>query len=78
MPRYFFDVQDDTGSHPDDTGLELKDMETAIVEARRALADMAREALVSGNTAPVQIIIRDDGEAPVRLAIHLTTERIHD
>ena len=31
MPRYYFDVTDDSGRHVDDIGLELPNMDAAIV-----------------------------------------------
>ncbi len=75
MPRYYFDVSDETGIHEDDVGLELVDMEAAIAEARRALVDMTRESLLSSNTTDFHIRIRDGAEGPVNLAVTVTTER---
>ena len=75
MPRYFFDIRDATGVHTDDVGLELADMNTAIVEARRALADMTRETLLGGDDTQLNILIRDGADGPVKLAVSLTTER---
>lgn len=75
MPRYFFDVTDDTGQHTDDTGLELPDMDAAIVEARRALADMTRESLIGRSPANISIRIRDGADGPVDLLVTMKTER---
>lgn len=76
MPRYYFDVHDDSGAHRDDVGLELPDMDSAIAEARRALADMAREAIATGQPMPLQILIRDGDEGPVLLEVSTKQEWI--
>ena len=75
MPRYFFDIEDRDGSFPDEVGLELPDMDAAIFEARRALADMAKDMLVGDMDGSVQIHIRDGAEGPVRLSVEMLTER---
>ena len=75
MPRYYFDVTDDGGVHTDDVGLELPSMDAAILEARRALADMTRESLIEHNPANLRIRIRDGEDGPVNLVVSMTTER---
>jgi hypothetical protein len=75
MPRYYFDVTDDGGLHADDVGLELPSMDDAILEARRALADMTRETLIGHNPANLGIRIRDGGDGPVNLVVSMITER---
>ena len=74
MTRYFFDVRDKQGVHRDEVGLDFPDMDAAILEARRALADMTRESLLDGAT-DLSIVIRDGKEGPVNLAVTMTTER---
>ena len=74
MPRYYFDVHDNHGEHRDDVGLEFPSMETAILEARRALADMTRESLLMDGATDLHIHIRDGKEGPVDLIISLTEE----
>lgn len=76
MPLYFFDVRDGQGTHRDEIGLELPDLDAAIAEARRALADMSREALADGGGYDLEILIRDHGEGPVKLVLSLKTEGI--
>ena len=72
MPRYYFDVHDGQGEHRDDVGLEFPNMDAAIVEARRALADMTRESLLIDGATGLSIHIRDGDEGPVDLIISLT------
>lgn len=74
MPHYFFDVQDTDGAFVDDVGMDLPDMDTAIREARRALADMVRDALKDQSGEAVLIRIRDGADGPVILTVTLTTE----
>lgn len=76
MPLYFFDIRDSQGVHRDETGLELPDLDSAIHEGRRALADMNRDALASGGDQVLEILIRDHDEGPVRLALSVTTEKL--
>ena len=78
MPVFFFDIRDDQGLHQDSAGLELPDMETAISEGRRALADMNRDAVARGETHDFQILIRVHGEGPVKLSLTVTTEALPD
>jgi hypothetical protein len=73
MPRYYFDVHDRQGVHPDEVGLDFPDMDSAIIEARRALVDMTRENLADDATA-ISIVIRDGDEGPVNLIVSMTTE----
>ncbi|WP_375775972.1 hypothetical protein ACE103_29870 [Bradyrhizobium sp. ma5] len=58
MTRYLFDIRDDTGRYPEDEGLELRNARAAKVEAARALADIARDAVQSDNGNDVTIDVR--------------------
>ena len=72
MPHYYFDVHDKDGAFEDEVGLELPDMDAAIAEARRALADMTKEMLLDGAEG-IHIIIHDGADGPVRLSVSLET-----
>jgi len=72
MPHYYFDVHDKDGTFEDEVGLDLPDMDAAITEARRALADMIKEMLLDGAEG-VHIIIHDGEDGPVRLSVSLET-----
>ena len=73
MPHYYFDVHDKDGSFHDEVGLELPDMESAVAEARRALADMTREMLIDPVAEGIHIVIHDGTNGPVRLSVSLET-----
>lgn len=75
MPIYYFDIRDGTGTHPDDTGVDLPDMDAAIVEGRRALADMSRDAGPDANDHDIEILIRDHDEGSVKLVLSFTTRK---
>jgi hypothetical protein len=76
MPVYYFDIRDAEGMHGDAVGVELTDMDAAIAEARRTLAEMSQESIGRGAAdGPLEILIRDHGEGPVRLTLTLETER---
>ena len=78
MPLFYFDVRDAQGVHRDEIGVEFPDLPSAIMEGRRALADMGRDALAQGNAEDIEILIRDHGDGPVRLALSITTERLEE
>lgn len=73
MPHYFFDVHDKDGSFHDEVGLELPNMDAAVAEARRALADMTREMLIDSVAEGIHIVIHDGSDGPVRLSVSLQT-----
>ena len=73
MPHYYFDVHDKDGTFEDKVGLDLPDMDSAILEARRALADMTREMLIDASTEGIHVIIHDGRHGPVRLSVSLET-----
>ena len=73
MPRYYFDVRDGQDLFVDEDGMDLPDMDSAIAEARRALADMVRDNLRTERADAISIAIRDGAEGPVVLAVNLTT-----
>lgn len=74
MPRYYFDVQEDDGWSVDEVGIELPDMDSAIREARLAIADMMRDALREQSGEGILIRIRDGADGPVLISVTLTTE----
>lgn len=73
MTRYYFDVHDKEGTYTDDVGLELPDMEAAIVEARRALADMTKELMIDPDATGIHIVIHDGEAGLVELSVSMRT-----
>ena len=73
MPHYYFDVHDKEGTFHDEVGLELPNMDAAITEARRALADMTKERVIGAGAAGIHIVIHDGDDGPVRLSVSLVT-----
>ncbi|RYC29225.1 hypothetical protein D3273_25245 [Lichenibacterium minor] len=45
MPRYYFDIHDAKGFHPDEFGEALADLEEARDQAQLLLPDIMREEL---------------------------------
>ena len=65
MPRYYFDLRDDTGVALDEEGLELASWRAVQAEAAKSVADMARDAILSapaaGGRQTMAIDVRDAG-----------------
>ena len=65
MPRYYFDLRDESGLALDEEGLELTSPRAVQAEAAKSLADMARDAMLSalpaGGRQTMAIEVRDDG-----------------
>jgi hypothetical protein len=59
MPRYFFDVREGAELYLDPEGIELADLRAAKAEARRALGDMANEAIRAADRTNIVIEIRE-------------------
>ena len=68
MARYYFDLRDGDAFVPDGEGMEFPNVEAARLEAARALADMARDAVrrlpVNAIGYRMAIEVRD-GSGPV-------------
>lgn len=60
MPRYYFDIQDAGGSHPDKAGDEFADFEEAREQAQCLLSDVTREELPDGELHKVTCDVRDE------------------
>jgi hypothetical protein len=63
MPRYYFDLRDETGVALDEEGLELASPRSVHAEAAKSVADMARDAILSappaGRRQTMAIDVRD-------------------
>jgi hypothetical protein len=77
MPRYFFDTYDGDRFIPDHEGLELRDLTAAEREAKKALPDMARDALPDGDERTLIISVRNEaGQVVLRAALSLVVENL--
>jgi hypothetical protein len=68
MPRYFFDTRYNETFIPDDTGMELPDLETVKAEAAKSLAELAKDVLPSSLKRSWTVEVRDERQ-PVLMAI---------
>jgi hypothetical protein len=76
MPLYYFDVRDDQGFVPDDTGLEFESLEKAKAEASRALVDIARDRVPGPDRLVFVVEVRDENKH-LLLEARLTIEIAH-
>ena len=79
VPRFFFDLKFD-GEMPtnDEEGLVMPDLETARVEASRALSDLSREMVLSGKiTNSLAVIIRDDAGPVLQATLNFEMKRLN-
>ena len=61
MQRFYFPIVDNDRVIPDEQGVELPNLDTAISEARRSASDMLDDALATGDSIGHQVIqIVDD------------------
>jgi hypothetical protein len=60
MPRYYFDVWDDDDLTPDDTGLELDDLEAAKKVTAKRMADLAKDKIADSIRRVLAIEVRDE------------------
>lgn len=60
MPRYFFDVRDGGGFHPDEFGDEFDSFEDARQQCQALLPDIARDELPDGERLDLSCDVRDD------------------
>lgn len=73
MPRYFLDIRDNEGLHQDVEGAEFSDLEAAKLEARRALADMAKDAIRKSDHTSIAVEIRDEAHRPELVVIAMSS-----
>lgn len=74
MPRYYFDVHDGDGTFIDEAGVELRDMDMAVREARKAIADMVRDALREADGSDISILVRDGADGPILITVTMKTD----
>lgn len=67
--RYFFDTRDGERLLRDDEGMELDGIEAAEDEAKRGLADFARDAVPHARQSELAVEVRDEGGVTVLRAV---------
>lgn len=74
MPRYYFQVYNETGFAPDEEGAELSDIAVALGRARKTVADIIAEEVANGrDEAMVRIHIDDDEQRQLATVIGKAT-----
>jgi hypothetical protein len=79
MRRFFFDLKYD-GERPtdDEEGMIMPDLESAQVEATRALTDLSKEMVLSGKvTNSLAVIIRDDSGPVLQATLNFEMKRLN-
>jgi hypothetical protein len=71
MVKYFFDLDDGSGSLRDEAGIELPNFDIAIQEATHTATDVARDAFRNGASL-VELVIRDDSAHLLTITILMT------
>jgi len=73
MAHFYFDVTDDEGSFPDETGIDYATLEGAKREASRALAEIARDRVPGPDRLVFIVAVRDERKDPL-FEVRLTVE----
>ena len=60
MPRYYFDVYDQDGAHPDCVGDEFECLKEAITHAHGLLVDLARDDPPDVDQQVISCELRDE------------------
>ena len=71
MPKYYFDIREDSHLTPDTDGLDLPDTASAEREAIDAATLIARDALSSRQTSRIAVEVRDNGHPVCAVSVSL-------
>jgi hypothetical protein len=63
---FFFDLVCGDEVIRDDEGVEARDLDQALAEARSAIAEIADEMIEDGSGQPWEMIVRDETGVPLR------------
>jgi hypothetical protein len=75
MPRFYFDHRDGDRVSRDDSGLEFKTAEAAKEMAKRALGELAKDALPEDGDRELSIEVSDENHIHLfRLALTFSVE----
>ncbi|MGY4236004.1 hypothetical protein ACVIIW_004951 [Bradyrhizobium sp. USDA 4449] len=79
MPRFHFDIHEDSRLIADEDGQNLADVGVARKEAMLTGASIAREAFLTGSADHVVVDVREDEHAPcLKISITLEVEELAD
>ncbi|MER8701755.1 hypothetical protein [Mesorhizobium sp. M1273] len=77
MPRYFFDFADANELYPDDQGTDLPDVDSARLEAAKALAAIVKDK-ADGSSRDFTMIVRTEtGQVLLHARIKFEIEMAH-
>jgi hypothetical protein len=77
VPRFYFDVREETKFTVDDEGLEFDCLETAEREAVSAAADVWRDLLPVGDACAVTVEVRDEhGQRVLTVTVSMDIHRV--
>ncbi|MDA9430718.1 DUF6894 family protein [Bradyrhizobium sp. CCBAU 51627] len=77
MPRFHFDIHEDSRLITDEDGQNFANVEGARKEAMLTGASIAREAFVAGSADHVVVDVREDEHEPcLKISIRLEVEKI--
>jgi hypothetical protein len=77
VPRYFFDIHDGETFTPDRDGLELKSIEAAAAEAKKALPDIVKDEMPDGDRRDFVVVVKDEaGQKVLRVTLALAVKRL--
>ncbi len=74
MPRFHFDISEDSHFIQDDEGQEFADLKAARKEAVETGASIARDAFISGSADHVVIDVREDHAPLLKISITMDVE----
>ena len=77
MPRFHFDIHEDSRLIADEDGQNFASVDVARKEAMLTGASIAREAFVAGSADHVVVDVREDEHAPcLKISITLEVEEL--
>jgi hypothetical protein len=78
MPHFYFDIREGARFVPDDTGLELPDLDAAEREAAKGAVEIGRDRLPSGDAREVTIEVKNEHQQRVlTVMVSMHVERVH-
>lgn len=75
MPRYHFDIHENSRVIPDEEGQDLAGESDAHKEAVMTGASIARDAFVSGSAQRVVVDVSEDGAPVLKVSITLEVDK---